>query len=169
MDENERDIRRLAMTAASLIRIFTEMWGSYEELFEKLDLDEPSVSERVFDAVAELEYNLSNVLDTIQIQLYKLSGVYEPLPSVSGGDFEADVLRDISKLGDIDLEKLRAPTLAEMMKGNGEDSSLGQWIDDLEGLTKEELIDKLVEARSIVDEFEDLMWNTEEEREPDNE
>ena len=154
--DNDREVRRLAMIAAGLVQIFSEMWEAYESLFQSLDMNDPTVVERTLDAVIELEHNLTDVLDQISGQLFVLTGIHEPLPTDVKGDFEAAVLRDLDKLGEIDLDEHRVPDIVHT--GDDPDSVVqsDRW-DDLEHLTKEELIDRVQDMRSILDELED--WN----------
>jgi hypothetical protein len=162
MDE-EKDIRKLALHAAALIQVFGEMWEAYEELFRNIDLDNGEVAERSLGAILELEHNLTDVLDQIRGQIYIMTGVYEPVPVGNEDmDLESSVLSDISKLGEIDLEQFRIPDLefdvgdvADDDERDDESSDIErQWaVDDLQTLTKDQLIDMVTEIRTFLEDF----------------
>lgn len=95
------------MVASALSKNIDDLWNIYRELFNEVDLDDPNVYPVVFDLVAELEYNLVDVLDQVAGQIYVLTGVHEPLPTEPVEDFEASILSDLAKLDSVDLEVYR--------------------------------------------------------------
>lgn len=99
--------RKLLMMASALSKNIDDLWNTYRELFNEVDLDDPHVYPVVFDLVAELEYNLVDVLDQVAGQIYVLTGVHEPLPTEPVEDFEASILSDLAKLDSVDLEVYR--------------------------------------------------------------
>ena len=150
---DDKRIQQLAMTAAALIQVFTEMWETYELLFKELDMDDETVVARSYEAVAELEHNLVDTLDTIQAQLFQMSGVNEALPADSDIDLESSVLRVLENIDDFDIESLRTPE-ATATDFTQHVQDWGNGI-ELEDLTRDELIDKVLDMRSILDDMEE--------------
>lgn len=106
MDENLR-VKRLLMHSMALNKSISELWSVYQEVFESIDLDDPAISDTVVDMLAELEYNLIDILDQVSGQIYLTTGIYEPIPFDSVDDFESAVLRTIGNLDEVNLEDYR--------------------------------------------------------------
>lgn len=105
--EDDLRVRRLLMHSMALNKSISELWSIYQEVFERIDLEDPLVSEHVIDMLAELEYNLIDILDQVSGQIYLATGVYEPIPVDPVEDFESAVLRTIGDLDTVNLEDYR--------------------------------------------------------------
>lgn len=101
-------VAHLLKYSMALTGTINELWSTFQVVFESVDLEDPEINERVLGILAELEYNLTDMLDQVNGAAYVLTGVYEPLPYEHVEDFEASILRDIAALDSVDLGEYRS-------------------------------------------------------------
>ena len=103
----EAKIRLLAINAARLISVFDSTWATYLELFKSVGFDDIKANTKAVEAIEELEFELSEVLEHIRGQLRQMATYDEPIPTQIVEDFESSVLTTLAGLDKIDLESYR--------------------------------------------------------------
>jgi hypothetical protein len=98
---------RMLMTAMALGQNINELWDLYTQMFKSMDLDDPTTHSMMEDMLMEFEVNLSDMMDEVQEQIYNVVGIYEYPPTETVEDFESSILRDIDKLGTVNLDDYR--------------------------------------------------------------
>jgi hypothetical protein len=98
---------RMLMTAMALGQNINDLWDLYTDMFRLMDLDDPTTHNMMEDMLLEFECNLNDMMNEVQEQIYNVVGIYEYPPVDIVEDFESSILRDIGKLGDIDLDNYR--------------------------------------------------------------
>ena len=98
---------RMLMTAMALGQNINDLWDLYTAMFKSMDLDDPTTHSMMEDMLCEFEVNLHDMMDEVQEQIYSVVGVYEYPPTDVVEDFESSILRDIDKLGTVNLDDYR--------------------------------------------------------------
>jgi len=107
MSLEDNDARKLLLVASALGGNISELYEVYNELYNRLDLDNPEIAEMMLNILAEYENNLCEIMGMVGAQIYSLTGVFEPIPEDKVEDFEASILNTIGKLDEVDLEDYR--------------------------------------------------------------
>ena len=97
----------MLMTAMALGQNIGDLWDLYTQMFRSMDLDDPTTHSMMEDMLLEFEVNLCEMMTEVQEHIYQVVGVYEPLPTETVEDFESSILRDIEKLGTVNLDDWR--------------------------------------------------------------